>query len=61
MVHGIRDHRLGIDITDHGIWIRDLGISIDSKSQYFNLRSENDFGIMDQNMEILGSEINISS
>jgi len=35
----IRDHELGTRITGHGTGIRDLAIGIDSKSQYFNLRS----------------------
>jgi len=44
--HGIWIRDLGIWIRDHGIWIRDLGIGISSKSQSFNLVSENNQGFI---------------
>jgi len=52
---GIRNHRFRIGITGHGIWIRDLGIGIEigSESEYFNLESENNFGIVGQNIQML--------
>jgi len=59
MKRGIRYHGIEIGITGHGIGIRELGIAISSKSQYFNLRSKNNFGFIVQNIEIVGSEINI--
>jgi len=54
----IRDPWLAIGITCSGIRIRYLGFGIDNKSQYANLGSENNFGIMDQDIKILESGIN---
>jgi len=53
MVCAIRDHRLGSETL-----IRDLVIGIDSESQYFSLGSEKNFEIVDQNIQILGSDVN---
>lgn len=57
MVCVIIDHsrRVGIEITGHGIGIR--GLEIDSKNQ---IKQDKMFWGTDQNIEILGSGINVS-
>jgi len=56
LVCGIRDHRLRVGITGSGIEIIDLGIGIDGKTW---IRIQ-DFGIKDQNIDMLGSGIDVS-